>query len=484
MLGSLLDRKRPAQRTLCLHYPQSLDPGRFESFAETCLEFTPQIALRENHTLFLEISASLHLFSEEALPTLIRSKALLFGIPHPRIVIADEPGMALALARYTITGTTSATLVVPNGADRPEILNPLPITALHELTQPFFTPDENRDQEKREKITRVLDLLNKLGLRTLEDFSRLPARQLPARFGKEGAELSLQLRNPLPALWPVWAPPDYISEFFDIESADPLTLAGCSDLAALMAALRIPMDRACERLRVRGLKAGRLKILLTPDIGDPREWDLPLSVPQALPDSIFPLIRDRMEHKLQSEPFESLISTIELAITETAPGGGMQRDFFSRKEEHHEAWDSLMGRLTEKLGENAVFRARSENSHRPEESWSRILRPEPFENLKASEAIDSARRPVRLLSEPIELKSRGDAGGGSWLVAQRLVPGAKNTSPWQVLERSGPERITGEWWRSESPLGRDYYRVKTQNPGEELWVYITPEQRIYLHGFF
>jgi|GEM_PF-1241948 len=484
MLGSFLDRKTPAQRTLCLHYPQPLATARFESFAETCLEFTPQVSLRENHTIFLEISASLHLFSEEALPTLIRAKALRFGIPHPRIVIADEPGMALALARYTITGTTSATLIVPPGANRQEILNPLSITALHELTQPFFSPEESRDQEKLDKITRVLDLLNKLGLRTLEDFSRLPARQLPARFGKEGAELSLQLRNPLPALWPVWAPPEHISEFFDIESADPLTLAGCSDLAALMAALRIPMDRACERLRVRGLKAGRLKITLTPDIGDQREWDFPLSVPQAIPDSIFPLIRDRMEHKLQSEPFESLISTIELTITETAPGGGMQRDFFSRKEEHHEAWDSLMGRLTEKLGEDAIFRARTENSHRPEDSWARILRPEPLDNREPTNVTAGARRPVRLLAEPIELKARGDANGGSWLVALNPVPGARNTAPWQVVERSGPERITGEWWKHGITLARDSYRIPPQHTGEELWFYITPAQKIFLHGFF
>lgn len=162
----------------------------------------------------------------------------------------------------------------------------------------------------------------------------------------------------------------------------------------------------------------------------------------------------------------------------------MQRDFFSRKEEHHEAWDSLMGRLTEKLGEDAIFRARTENSHRPEDSWARILRPEPLDNREPTNVTAGARRPVRLLAEPIELKARGDANGGSWLVALNPVPGARNTAPWQVVERSGPERITGEWWKPGITLARDYYRIRTQHTGEELWIYITPEQKIFLHGFF
>jgi protein ImuB len=474
----------PARRTLCLHYPQALTRERFEAFAETCLEFTPQLALRETHTLFLEVSASLHLFSEENLPTLVRAKALRFGIPHPRIVIADEPGIALALARYTITGSTSATLSVPYGADRMEILNPLPLDALYELVQPFFDPEEARDEDKRAKVSRVLELLRKLGLRTLEDFGRLPARQLPARFGREGAEISLQLRNPLPAVWPVWAPPELVSERFEIDAADPLAMNGCGDLGGLLQALRIPLDRACERLRVRGLKASRLKILLTPDYGEPREWDYGLSVPQGTPDSIFPLIRDRIDQELQGNPFESTISTLQLTILETAPGGGTQRDFFSSKEESAEAWDALLGRLTLKLGEENVFRARLENFSRPEAAWSRELRPNAStDEVAPTDFLTGAERPTRLFETPIELRVRTDGDGKSWFFPLQTTPGAK-APHWQVVSKLGPERITGEWWKRQDALARDYYRIETQTEGECLWVYITPDQRVFLHGLF
>jgi protein ImuB len=48
----------------------------------------------------------------------------------------------------------------------------------------------------------------------------------------------------------------------------------------------------------------------------------------------------------------------------------------------------------------------------------------------------------------------------------------------------GPERITGEWWKRQDALARDYYRIETQTEGECLWVYITPDQRVFLHGLF
>ncbi len=476
---------RPSARTLCLHYPHPLPKERFEAFAETCLEFTPQLALRETNSVFIEFSGSLNLFSEESLPIKVREKALRFGIPHPRIAIADDPGTALALAKHSITGVTSATLTVPRGTPRLETLAALPLEALHDLTHPFFDPEEAKDLQGRDRIARVLELLRKLGLRTLEDFARLPARQLPARFGREGAELSLQLRNPLPTLWPVWAPPEFIQERFEIDSADPLTLSGCGDLGGLLEALKIPLERACERLRVRGLKAARLKITLTPDIDTPREWSFALPVPQGSTGSILPLIRDRMDAELQRQPFESTISTLDLTVDETAPGGGAQRDFFSKKEEATEAWEGLLGRLTLRLGESNVYRASLENSHRPEEAWSRQSRPDPnYINSLSPVSTGTSLRPTKLLQEPLELRTHTDHQGKAWLYpAAPNVPAVFKRN-WMVQRKTGPERITGEWWKRDSLLARDYYRIETQNPAEVLWVFMTPDRKFYLHGFF
>jgi hypothetical protein len=471
-------KKRPGARTLCFHDPKTAGREKLESFAESCLDFTPQIALREEHTLFLEFSASLHLFSEESLPTLVREKALRFGIPHGRIVIANEPGTALALARYTITGTTAATLVVPPDAGRLETLAPLPLEALHDLVQPFYSPEEPKELEKRAKIERVFELLKKLGLRTLEDFSRLPARQLPARFGREGAELSLHLRNPLPALWPVWAPAEKIQERFDIDAADPFAMNGCGDVAGILEALRIPMDRTCERLRARGLKTSALHLTLTPDRGDPREWAFSLPVPQSKTDSIFPLIRDRIDFEIQKNPFDSAVSSLLLKVEETAPGGGQQRDFFSKKEELSEAWDSFLGRITQRLGEDAVYRAKLKASHRPEAAWEKILRPAADITEAPHEQPQFPPRPVQILEPPLRLRVSQDGDGATWLYPEE----ARRAHGWKVVKKHGPERLTGEWWNGDAFLARDYYRIDTQ--AEVLWVYISPDQRLYLQGFF
>ena len=89
-------------------------------------------------------------------------------------------------------------------------------------------------------------------------------------------------------------------------------------------------------------------------------------------------------------------------------------------------------------------------------------------------------RPSRLLKRPLRLSLVGD-----WIIADdRKVP---VDGRWQTLEWVGPERISGEWWErmnsNSSGFDRDYYKVTSLN-GEQLWVYQTPQNEFYLHGYF
>jgi protein ImuB len=59
----------------------------------------------------------------------------------------------------------------------------------------------------------------------------------------------------------------------------------------------------------------------------------------------------------------------------------------------------------------------------------------------------------------------------------------------RLRQAGGPERIAGEWWRSDAP-SRDYYRVEAED-GRRYWLYREglyrpdgPPPRWYLHGYF
>jgi protein ImuB len=60
---------------------------------------------------------------------------------------------------------------------------------------------------------------------------------------------------------------------------------------------------------------------------------------------------------------------------------------------------------------------------------------------------------------------------------------------YRVVKADGPERITGEWWKSEHERAslRDYYRIENEE-GARFWIFrdAPADQggRWWLHGLF
>jgi protein ImuB len=177
---------------------------------------------------------------------------------------------------------------------------------------------------------------------------------------------------------------------------------------------------------------------------------------------------------------------VGFTVLETVPGYGAQRDFFNRKEEEAELWDSLVGRLSHRLGKERVFVAQPVDRYLPEEAWVRRLELERGLLSGCATRGTSALQPVfvrperpsRLLEEPLPLQRVG-----------ALLRNPSTGHRWRILDWDGPERLSGEWWKSDSLDGfhRDYYQVKTES-GERLWVFVcrSPEgnARVHLHGYF
>ncbi|NDD93351.1 hypothetical protein EBZ37_14880 [bacterium] len=203
--------------------------------------------------------------------------------------------------------------------------------------------------------------------------------------------------------------------------------------------------------------------------------------------------------ELEKSPLSAPIQKLEWEVVSGVPGLGGQRDFFRAKgEERQESWESLMGRLLQRLGESAVFSARLGEGFVPEKSVLRSL-PElspprrgdathsqevPFKggltsgnlNSRSDSASFHIQRPTRLLKVPLPLVRIA-----SWL---RAASDSARSWVWEVEYWQGPERIETEWWSAAGRVARDYYRVRSKS-GNILWVFQDLESKAYfLHGFF
>jgi len=149
----------------------------------------------------------------------------------------------------------------------------------------------------------------------------------------------------------------------------------------------------------------------------------------------------------------------------------------------------LIDRLTNRLGEAAVWRAEAYPSHDPERAVRRSppLSPPPPSSEGGGWDPDRP-RPLRLLRrpEPIEVTA--------------LVPDDPPVSfrwrgaPHRIRRAEGPERLAEEWWRrpfedAAPGRARDYYRVEDE-AGGRFWLFrdglyeAGVQPRWWLHGLF
>ncbi|WP_149499499.1 Y-family DNA polymerase [Roseiconus lacunae] len=158
--------------------------------------------------------------------------------------------------------------------------------------------------------------------------------------------------------------------------------------------------------------------------------------------------------------------------------------------------DSLTGRLGRdavlgvRLGNNPLpekaYRIYALTDHRTRKALSRLpttQRPQrQGRSFKLPSAMDSRRRPVRLLRQPMPLgtptRSSADRAGRSPFPVFRFDGDLHRVSHWW-----GPERIESGWWEGPT-IRRDYYRIETDT-GHLWWVFreITSGQW-FLHGRF
>ncbi len=410
-------------------------PAPTQEVAELCYRWSPQIAV-SSEAVFLEVSRCGRLYSERTLLLRLTALAKRYQIPG-RVAMAEDIPTALAKARYQM-----------------EKKENFPVESLQDYLSPFGRTSE---------LEKMLRSLYRAGIGTLGDFARIPRRMLASRFGKEALLAANLVADASLIPWPRFQPEEKILERLEIEEARPL-----ENLEPLFFLLKSVTDRAVGRLHGRGLRAARIEVRIFMEKSSVvketlRSFMLDFPVPQSSLTGFFLVLRERLDRECAKTPLLAPLTAIELEVVDTVPGSFFQRNFFHTDDVQKESWESLLLRLQERLGKEKFFYADPIATHRPERNYKLSLeKPKDF-------LPPVAARPTRLFPVPEPIRR-----------IDHMLIGLRNNKKWRVEKESGPEKISGDWWRL--PFAREYFRVKTKE-GETLWIF-SSKGRWYLHGVF
>ncbi|MFC4700721.1 Y-family DNA polymerase [Glaciecola siphonariae] len=287
-----------------------------------------------------------------------------------------------------------------------------------------------------------LEKLKRIGILNMAELSRVPLSELANRMGRFSLAVISELRGQAPSKVSFFKPQtkydDYIELLYEVSISDKL-----------IPVLGHALNKLRDFLYVRNARCLHI------DIDFYQREHAPMTIAF---DSAMPIYQNKdwmsiIELKLESVKFQSPVYAIELHCHRYELAELAHDDFFARKSTHVAAM-SLMSRLVSKLGKHKVSGLKFVNDFRPERN---TCKPPPGNSDLHNDASIFADRPGLLLPQPLVL-----------------------TQKVQVIK--GPERIVSGWWEN-SQISRDYY-IGQSEQGQQLWMFKTPEQTWYLHGYF
>ncbi|MEI5680463.1 MULTISPECIES: Y-family DNA polymerase [unclassified Mesorhizobium] len=365
-----------------------------------------------------------------------------------RTAVADTWGAAHAVARYAGEPIS----IVEPGKSLAAI-SPLPVAALR------LSSD-------------IVAGLQVLGFRTTSDLFAQPRAPLTLRFGPElGRRIDQAVgdtREPIDAI----RPPDMI----EVRRAFAEPIGAAETIARYIGKL---VTELCKRLEERGVGVRRLDLVCHRVDNRVQAIRVGTALPVRDTKRLTRLVCDKIE---TIEPGFG-IEIMTLAATAVEP--------FEQKQQVTSLIDDpvadvsgLVDILTNRVGEQRLFRVTSVASDVPERSVARIPAMAPETEASWPGCWP---RPSRLLAKPEAIDT----------VA--LLPDHPPVSfTWRGIRRrvrraDGPERVFGEWWKRDAELiaVRDYFQVE-DDAGERFWIFRsgdgenadTGSHRWFLHGIF
>jgi protein ImuB len=407
-----------------------------------CTRYSPLVATDPPAGVFIDIAGSAHLFKGEASLLQDMKKRLAESRLGARIAVADTPGCAWAMARFS-----KEEIVAPGRAA--DVLGVLPVDALR-------------------LGSAVVESLRDVGIERIAQLATKPRGSLQTRFGSDvllGMDQALgAMPEVLISIVPTEVPrtklrfPEPVS---DPENLQRVIALLCKDLV--------------EELERRGVGARRLDLVFTRVDNVAQAVRIGTSRPNRNPVHLAKLLGERLvlvDPGFGIEEATLTASWIE-AVTEKQIVGA----HVAKPGENADVSD-LVDKPRVKLGAERVFRVVPVESEIPERTSKRVP---PMAKADGASWPDDLPRPSRLLTPPELINAIAE------------IPDAPpRFFVWRkvrhsVVKADGPERILGEWWVSdaETSLQRDYYRVENVQ-GERFWLFRDAPAheggRWWLHG--
>lgn len=448
--GALLTDARalvPALRTA----PGDVEAAQEDLKALTrwCERYTPYAAIDAPDGIFLESAGCAHLFGgEEKMLADIAARLQGFHL-QARLACADTAGAAFAIARCA----KDPRAIVPPG-EQANALAALPVAALR------IEP-------------RIVDQLEKLGLKRIGQLYDMPRAPLAQRFG-EG--LLRRLDQALGREGEAISPLSPVRRYC-VRAVFPEPISLLSDIEHVARGLA---HKLCPQLRLGGRGAKSFTLTLFGTDGSRRAIAVSSARLLSEPQQIALLFHERIHAIETAHDSGTGVDALSLEALEVETLQASQASLTPQEAQAGEALSFLLDRLAARLGPNAVGRLDAHESHIPESAQRRRrLDQKPDE-----QAWRDAPRPLLLLPrpEPVEVLAEipdGPPAQFTWRRVRRRVAFA-----------DGPERIASEWWTHEGAPTRDYFRVE-DSEHRRYWLFRaglygreTGSPRWYMHGVF
>ena len=434
-------------------YDPEADHRELVALAKWCERFSPLVGLEEAEapeSLLLDVTGLGPYFGgEQALASLVASELRSRGFLS-RIAVADTIGASWAVSHFS-KGCDKAPAIVELGTEQ-SVLEPLPVAALR-------IPET------------TVRLLDRVGLRRVEQLLAVARKSLPARFGKELLRRIDQALGSAPESFAALTPAPEFGAAHCLEYPSARTEQIDFVLEELVRKLAV-------QLREKARGALELAVHLESEQGPPTTLSVGFFEPRVHPEPMLQLVRLRMERVRLPGP----VSEISVRVTRNSPLISKQRELFGSPRRQDTAGLSLLiERLTGRLGRKAVVRAVLRAEPEPERAFDTEPVVGKEGNRDASEPAPSGIGP---LDRPPLLWAEALALDVISVVPEGLpIRFCWRGTSYLVGRHWGPERIESAWWRDQG-IRRDYYRVEATS-GERFWLFRSlRDSRWFLQGEF
>src|SRR5271165_5600318 len=462
-----------AQGELCTELALRSRSPLQESSAHAALldcaqSFSPCVEDSAPDTVFLDLAGMESLLG--SLPEISRAistRAAALGL-QANVAVASNPDAALVAAR----GFPGITLLT--AGKEAAHLGPLPVEVLFA---------DRLEGDQRKEADRLLETLDRWGIRNLRALAALPQISLSERLGQQGLRLQQLARGGTSrTLVPVEAPLVFEEA---VELEHPIVLL--EPLAFLLNRL---LEQLCARLASRALATQELRLTLelanltgideeSENVGIPSESDGSsevstasqiissrqtkfariLRLPQPMLDA--KIFLKLLQLDLNANPPGAPIVKIHLAAEPARPRSA-QGGLFLPPSPEPEKLELTLARIAGMVGEDKVGALELLDTHHPEGfRMRRFVAEDPRKSSreKTSDAAEeqSVITALRRFRPPLRAHVTLENGQPTHLVCRN-----RNNVEGKVLWRAGPWRFSGDWWEREA-WSRDEWDIALQN---------------------